>query len=320
MDPSSPIEKHFVLPPILYAGCQYIHILLSIASYYYAQELTWPAKKFLAKFATLGIGTQIGSPSCHVAISDDVLVHPSPQNAKLQAHIPIHSLVLVLPIKQPSLEVALVCAAPALALLKHLTLTVPRCTDIQTTRPLLWTTTLFCPFSVSRLLQQTKRKIQGKIPLFGLQKKSPTARPSQRSPTLNPVPTPRPSTNMYVLRLVAIFHANGSSSSLSHTEPHICHWSPNELGHRFRSLQSLQHPPAHRWIRHPSLSHIESPRDRDSPGQDRVGATSGCDTHTSLKLSNDSRRFSSSSGAPGLRLRFIELEGLGNSPGRRRQR
>ena len=30
MDPSSPIEKHFVLPPILYAGCQQIHILLSI--------------------------------------------------------------------------------------------------------------------------------------------------------------------------------------------------------------------------------------------------------------------------------------------------
>jgi hypothetical protein len=32
MDPSSPIEKHFVFPPILYAGCQNIYILLSIAS------------------------------------------------------------------------------------------------------------------------------------------------------------------------------------------------------------------------------------------------------------------------------------------------
>jgi hypothetical protein len=48
MDPSSPIEKHFVLPPILYAGCQ--HILLSIASYHYAEELTQPAKKGLAKY------------------------------------------------------------------------------------------------------------------------------------------------------------------------------------------------------------------------------------------------------------------------------
>lgn len=32
MDPSFPIEKHFVLPRMLYAGCQ--HILSSIASYY----------------------------------------------------------------------------------------------------------------------------------------------------------------------------------------------------------------------------------------------------------------------------------------------
>ena len=47
MDPSSPIEKHFVLPPILYEGCQ--HISLSIASYHHAQELTRPAKKWLAK-------------------------------------------------------------------------------------------------------------------------------------------------------------------------------------------------------------------------------------------------------------------------------
>ena len=49
MDPSSPIEKHFVLPPILYAGCQNIYILVSIASYYYAQERTRPAKEWLAK-------------------------------------------------------------------------------------------------------------------------------------------------------------------------------------------------------------------------------------------------------------------------------
>ena len=47
MDPSSPIEKHFVLPPILYGGCQ--HILLSIASYCHTQELTQQAKKWLAK-------------------------------------------------------------------------------------------------------------------------------------------------------------------------------------------------------------------------------------------------------------------------------
>ena len=53
MDPSSPIEKHFVLPPILYAGCQQIHILLSIASYHYAQELTRPSKKWLAKVGCL---------------------------------------------------------------------------------------------------------------------------------------------------------------------------------------------------------------------------------------------------------------------------
>jgi hypothetical protein len=46
MDPSSPIEKHFVLPPILYAGCQHI---LSIAGYHYAEELTQPAKKWLTK-------------------------------------------------------------------------------------------------------------------------------------------------------------------------------------------------------------------------------------------------------------------------------
>ena len=31
MDPSSPIEKHEVLPPILYAGC--LFLLLSVASY-----------------------------------------------------------------------------------------------------------------------------------------------------------------------------------------------------------------------------------------------------------------------------------------------
>ena len=47
MDPSFPIEKHFVLPRMLYAGCQ--HILSSIASHYHAQELTRRAKKWLAK-------------------------------------------------------------------------------------------------------------------------------------------------------------------------------------------------------------------------------------------------------------------------------
>ena len=56
MDPSSPIEKHFVLPPILYAGCQHIHILVSIASYYYAQERTRPAKEWLAKFRATLLG------------------------------------------------------------------------------------------------------------------------------------------------------------------------------------------------------------------------------------------------------------------------
>ena len=49
---SSPIEKHFVLPSILYAGCQ--HILLYIASYYRAQELTRRAKKWLAKYGKKG--------------------------------------------------------------------------------------------------------------------------------------------------------------------------------------------------------------------------------------------------------------------------
>ena len=54
MDPSSPIEKHFVLQPILYAGCQ--HIFIIIASYYHAQELTWRAKKWLAKSPSRGRG------------------------------------------------------------------------------------------------------------------------------------------------------------------------------------------------------------------------------------------------------------------------
>ncbi|KAF8266362.1 hypothetical protein EI94DRAFT_1786989 [Lactarius quietus] len=49
----------------------------------------------------------------------------SPGNAKLQAHIPIHSLALALPTKRPSLEVALARAAPALASLEHLALTAP---------------------------------------------------------------------------------------------------------------------------------------------------------------------------------------------------
>ena len=41
------IEKHFVLPPNSLCGLP--HILLSIASYHCAQELTRPAKKWLAK-------------------------------------------------------------------------------------------------------------------------------------------------------------------------------------------------------------------------------------------------------------------------------
>ncbi len=48
-------------------------------------------------------------------------------------------------------------------------------------------------------------KSKRKIPLFGLRKKSPVAPPGQRSPTLTPVPTPRPSTNVYVLRLSIFF-------------------------------------------------------------------------------------------------------------------
>ena len=47
LDPSSPIEKHFVLQPILYAGYQ--HIIIIIASYYHAQELTRRAKQWRAK-------------------------------------------------------------------------------------------------------------------------------------------------------------------------------------------------------------------------------------------------------------------------------
>ncbi|KAI9447215.1 hypothetical protein BJY52DRAFT_363138 [Lactarius psammicola] len=50
---------------------------------------------------------------------------PSPSNAKLLAHIPIHALALALPTKRPSLEVALARAAPALASLEHLALTAP---------------------------------------------------------------------------------------------------------------------------------------------------------------------------------------------------
>ena len=50
---------------------------------------------------------------------------PSPGNAKLLAHIPIHALALALPTKRPSLEAALARAAPALASLEHLALTAP---------------------------------------------------------------------------------------------------------------------------------------------------------------------------------------------------
>ena len=50
---------------------------------------------------------------------------PSPGNAKLLAHIPIHALALALPTKRPSLESALARAAPALASLEHLALTAP---------------------------------------------------------------------------------------------------------------------------------------------------------------------------------------------------
>jgi hypothetical protein len=50
---------------------------------------------------------------------------PSPGNAKLLAHIPIHALALALPTKRPSLESALARTAPALASLEHLALTAP---------------------------------------------------------------------------------------------------------------------------------------------------------------------------------------------------
>ena len=50
---SSPIEKHFVLPPIIMQAANLSHILLSIASYHHTQELTRPAKEWLAKLALL---------------------------------------------------------------------------------------------------------------------------------------------------------------------------------------------------------------------------------------------------------------------------
>ena len=95
--------------------------------------------------------------------------------------------------------------------------------------------------SVTSPSTDSSTKPKRKIPLFGLRKKSPAARPGQRSPTLTPLPTPRPSTNAYVHRL-AIFHTDGSYLSLSRAEPHIHPRSPAKLGHHFRSLQSLQHP------------------------------------------------------------------------------
>jgi hypothetical protein len=84
----------------------------------------------------------------------------------------------------------------------------------------------------------SSNKPKRKIPLFGLRKKSPAPRPGQRSPTLTPVPTPRPSTNTYVFR-PSKFHAD--CSRVRRVEPHIHPRSHTQLGHIFRSLPFLPH-------------------------------------------------------------------------------
>jgi hypothetical protein len=106
-------------------------------------------------------------------------------------------------------------------------------------------------------------KPKRKIPLFGLRKKSPAARPGQRSPTLTPVPTPRPSTNAYVPRL-AIFHANGSSLSVTRRAPH----SPSEPK-RARSPLPLLTIASTSFTPLPSFEDTSSKRSSTSPTNPR---------------------------------------------------
>ncbi|KAI9430278.1 hypothetical protein H4582DRAFT_1525873 [Lactarius indigo] len=114
-------------------------------------------------------------------------------------------------------------------------------------------------------------KSKRKIPLFSLRKKSPVAPLGHRSPTHTPVPTPRPSTNAYVLRLLILSiptsHVFSSLQCAEHPQ------SETQLGHSFRSSPSPQHPFPHclhsKTCRLPNVPRFHL-RTRDPRGLRRV--------------------------------------------------
>lgn len=107
-------------------------------------------------------------------------------------------------------------------------------------------------------------KPKRKIPLFGLRKKSPAPRPGQRSPTLTPAPTPRPSTNVYVLRLSKNSFSHFSSFTTRRTP-----LSPSESTNTARSqLPQLTIPPTS-FSPLPTFEDASSKRSSTSPTNSR---------------------------------------------------